>query len=262
MHRSRSAALAAALLSAAILAACEKGVEANLITDAELNADIAATSGDALALSVSTMTGNESTASLSTTGAPPSNLVSNSITFERSRTCYDADGVEVPDCNPRSTVRTIVTHVQLDGSRSGSNFDGSKTWFGGVHRVADDSLTRVFDGPTETQRVHNAVAMAHDTASWDHVEKSKFMSVVSHDSVRAVTFGIPRTDNPFPISGSIVRLDSVHAIHTKGDRTETRDVVRRVEITFPADANGDVAIKVGATVCTLNLLSRKTKDCS
>src|SRR5689334_7879206 len=135
MHRSRSAALAAALLSAITLASCEKGVEANLITDAEVNADIAATSGDALATSVSVLTANEATASLSTTGAP-SNIVAGSVTYERSRTCYDADGAEVPNCSPRATVRTIVTHVQFDGTRSGSNDDGSKTWSGGIHRVA------------------------------------------------------------------------------------------------------------------------------
>jgi hypothetical protein len=82
------------------------------------------------------------------------------------------------------------------------------------------------------------------------------------DSVKAVTFALPRSTNPWPISGSIVRTDTVHVTLTKGSTTETRDVTRRVVITFPADAQGNVQITINAKACNLNLVTRRVTNCT
>src|SRR6266567_4407772 len=68
-----------------------------LLTDATVTADVATSSGDALASAVQTMTANETQASLPY-------VVSNSVTPAldevRSRTCYDANGAVVANCSP------------------------------------------------------------------------------------------------------------------------------------------------------------------
>ncbi|HEX7938277.1 MAG TPA: hypothetical protein VF483_04745, partial [Gemmatimonadaceae bacterium] len=219
--------------------------------------------GDAIALAVTNMAANESAASLS--GAQVvagANVTDNSISYSRSRKCYDVNGDPVVGCSPLSSVITIVTHVQLDGSRTGANDDATKTWAGGVHRVSDDSLTRVFTNGTETQRIHNDNAMAHDTTNFTSADRTRFFAEGARDSVKAVTFNVPRSVNPFPVSGSIVRTDTVHVVLTKGGRTETRDVMRRVEVTFPPDAQGNVQLKVNASTCNLNLVTHKVTSCT
>jgi len=262
MNRSRTTTFAAVVFVAATLAACDNNTKPSLVSDAEINADIAATAGDALALSVANMAANESYSSLS--GSPPpsgSNLSDGSITYSRTRTCYDGSGTVLASCQPLSAVRTIVTHVQLDGNRSGTR-DDNVTFSGAVHRTSDDSLTRVFVSTTETQRVHNDRAVAHDTATFTGSDRSRFVSEAARDSVKGVTFNVPRSSNPFPVAGSIVRLDTVHVIVTKGTETADRTVVRRVEVTFPADNQGNVVLKVNATTCNLNLVTGKVSGCA
>ena len=263
MNRRTWTAYAAAGVLAATLAACDKSNAPALLNDTEINADVAATAGDAMALAVDNMTANEAGASLSSVQAPPgSNVMDNSITYSRSRKCYDEIGDPVAGCSPMSSVRTIVTHVLLDGSRSGSNDQGSVLWTGAVHRVSDDSLTRVFVSATETQRVHNDVGMAHDTTTFTGNGTSRFFSEAALDSVKAVTFNLPRTENPFPVSGSIVRVDSVHVIFTRDNRTEERNVTRRIEVVFPPDAQGNVQLHINSSTCNLNLVTHKVTACS
>jgi hypothetical protein len=151
--------------------------------------------------------------------------------------------------------------VQLDASRSGESDDGLKSWSGGLHHSAHDSLTRVFVASDETQRVHNGVASANDTTSITAPEKAFFFAVAASDSVKAVTFNLPRSENPWPASGSIVRNATVHVIVTKGSETESRHVTRRIEVTFPADNQANVPLKINATTCNLNLVTHRVTGC-
>src|SRR5262249_27260054 len=127
--------------------------------------DIAASSGDAIASGVETMAANEDAATMPSSGVE---AAAPNLSFSRLRTCYDGTGTVVPNCSPMSSVRKIITHVSVDGSRSGSvSVTGGNTtsWSGAVHRVADDTITRNFNGSTEQSRTHDAVGMAHDTTS-------------------------------------------------------------------------------------------------
>ena len=59
-----------------------------------------------------------------------------------------------------------------------------------------------------------------------------------------------------------MRVDSIHATFTKGSLSESRDVVRTVEVDFPADAQGNVVLKVNGKTCNLNLVHHKVTACS
>jgi len=59
-----------------------------------------------------------------------------------------------------------------------------------------------------------------------------------------------------------VRNVAVHVIVTKGAQTDTRDVTKRIEVTFPADAQGNVQLTINATTCNLNLVTHKVTNCN
>jgi len=262
------------------LAACGEAVTsthlASLASDSTVTKDVATSAGDAIATHVQTMVANETAAALpgsampfgfdgsSSGGGSPMN---NSLTFNRTRTCYDAAGAVVAGCRPESSVRKIVTLVTMDGSRSGSSSTTggeSKTFLGAVHRISHDTLVRNFDSsdpPVEKSRTHSDVAVAHDTTLFTEGANSRNMTEASHDNVNAVTWNLPRNLNPFPVSGSIVRLDSVHVVVTKDSKTETKDLVRTVEVDFPADSQGNVVLKIDGKTCTLNLVTHAVANC-
>lgn len=261
---------------------------ASLAADSTVTKDVASSAGDAIATHVESMVANESAAALPGSAMPfgfesssagglggsggtangegggPNN---NALTFNRTRTCYDAAGAVVAGCRPESSVRKIVTLVTMDGSRSGSSGTTggeSKTWLGAVHRVSNDTLVRNFDTsnpPVEKSRTHSAVAVAHDTTLFSEGANSRNMTEASHDNVNAVTWNLPRNLNPFPVSGSIVRLDTVHAVVTRDSKTETKDLVRMVEVDFPADSQGNVVLKIDGKTCTLNLVTHAVANC-
>ena len=269
------------------LAACGGDIAtsalASLAVDSTVTKDVANSAGDAIATHVESMVANESAAALpgsampygfesSSTGGGTANGEgggpnNNALTFNRTRTCYDAAGAVVAGCRPESSVRKIVTLVTTDGSRSGSSGTTggeTKTWLGAVHRTSNDTLVRNFDTsvpPVEKSRTHSAVSVGHDTTLFSEGANSRNMTEASHDNVNAVTWNLPRNLNPFPISGSIVRLDSVHVVVTKDSKTETKDLVRTVEVDFPADSQGNVVLKIDGKTCTLNLVTHAVANC-
>lgn len=254
----------AALLAVAAVASCESSTAApaQLLSDDAVNDVVATSSGDAIVLSLETMLGNASTTSL------PSLVMADAtdagtVTFVRTRTCYDANDVVDADCAPVASIRRIVTHVTLDGSRSRTDTIGTRirSFTGALHRVADDELTRQFNGTTETSRTHNGVATARDTTTFSEGGVSRTATESALDSVKAVKWNLPRASNPWPVSGSIVRRDSVKVTVTRDGTTETRDVVRVVTVTFPPDSQGNVVLTINALTCNLNLVTRKVTGC-
>ena len=213
------------------------------------------------------MVANEATDALTTAGVASTGPIANTLTYSRTRTCYDGSGAVVAGCSPLSSVRKVVTHVTVDGSRSGtsSTTGGTSTaWSGAVHRVADDTVTRTFNTaapPAEVSRTHSGVAVGHDSTSFTGDAVSRAVAEAAHDSAKAVKWNLPKSSNPFPVSGSIVRVDSVHATFTKGTVTESRNVVRTVEVDFPADAQGNVVLKINGKTCNLNLVTHTVSNC-
>jgi hypothetical protein len=251
------------LAVAALAGACESSTDVALINDATITADVAASAGDAIALAVSNMVANEAAATLSSLVAPStSSLVANSLAYTRNRVCLDANGVVVVACSPVTSVRKIATRVTMDGTRSGSNADNTKTWTGAVHRVSNDTVTRVFNGLTETSRVHADVSTGNDTTTFAEGTMSRKVVEAALDSVKQVTWNVPRSTNPWPVSGSMVRRANVKITVTRADKTETRDVLRTITVTFPPDAQGNVVLTINGKTCNLNLVTHAVTACT
>lgn len=253
------------MLAALTTAACADATSttSSLLDEKQVTADIAASSGEAIAASIESMLGNEAAGSLSYVSGEP-DATANAMTVNRTRTCFDANGAVVANCSPISSVRKIATHVTIDGDRTGThNTEGGATvtWTGAVHRVLHDTVTRNFNGSTETSRTHTAVGTGNDTTTFTDGTVTRKANEAAVDSVRAVTWNLPRSNNPWPVSGSIVRRASGNIAITKGDRSESRSFSRRVQVTFPADAQGNVVLQINDKTCNLNLVTRRVTNC-
>lgn len=254
-------------VAVAVLAACGESTTPSLLNDDTITDDIASSSGDAIASSIAAMMVNEGDASLPGSTSNVASLTSNSLTYDRTRVCYDANGAVVQGCSPISSVRKVATHVEIDGTRSGSHTTRRGTtasWTGIVHRVWDDTVTRNFNTaqpPVETSRTHGGVMAGSDTTTVSEGDFTRQVAETSRDTIKAVTWNLPRSSNPFPVSGAIVRVDSVHITVTKGSRTETREVVRKLQVDFPADAQGNVVLKINDKTCNLNLVTHVVSNC-
>ena len=259
------------IAAAAVVAAssCTDSTQPVLFDEADVTADIAASAGEAIASAITVMIANEAATSLAIAashhgGHGPG---THSVDVQRTRVCYDAADAVVVACIPLASVRRIVTHAEMDGSRSDTRVNGrgeTVTWSGAVHRVMDDTLTRVFntaDPPAETSRTHSGVASVNDTTTFSSGTVSRTAREAATDSVLAVTWNLPRASNPWPVSGSVVRRTAVSVVITDGDRTETRDISRRIQVTFPADAQGNVVLQVNDMTCQLNLATRHVTNC-
>lgn len=258
-----SCAMAIAVLG---LTACESTTP-SLFDDATVTADLAASAGDAIAAALESMAANEAGVALSSVISNDGSPVAPAVTYTRTRTCYDANNAVVSGCTPINSVRKVITHVEVEGDRSGSRTTPSgstATWSGVVHRVSDDTLTRTFTAtqpPVEVSRTHSDLTTVRDTTNFSEGEFTRNVSEAATDTIRAVTWNLPRSQNPFPVSGYIVRVVAAKVTLTRGARTETREIARIVRVNFPPDAQGNVVLTVNNKTCNLNLVTRVVSNC-
>lgn len=265
--RSLTGALATAIVLA--VSACDSATDPNtIISESELDQDIAAASGEAVANDVADLIGSEQFAGLpnaSTTfdlfGGPPG------VTVNRTRTCYD-DNVVQQACDAATTDSVVLT-MSKDGSftRSHTGPRGTETFTAAVHE--DRTLTISGLSGTETSRVHNGTGTGNDTTEFEGAFENgtltRHVAESSSDSIRQVTFTVPRAAGaPWPVSGSIVRNVAgeieVTASGPNGERNETRSYTRRIVVTFDGDETA--VITINSRTCTLNLGTRRITGCS
>ena len=255
----------ATFVAAAFFAGCDT-TDPSIFQDDAVSEDIAAVAGEAMAASIADMIGNESAAAMPmvvSADAPSANAV----TVGRSRTCYDASDAVLANCLPIASVRRIVTNLTIDGTRSDTRTTARGTeasWTGNVHRVVADTMRRVFNTaqpPAEVSRTHSGFTTGNDTTTFTEGDFTRKASELVRDTVKALRFDLPRSTNPWPAAGSIVRVTSVTATVSKGSVSETRSFTRRVTVTFPADAQGNVVLTVNQMTCNLNLVTRRVTNC-
>ena len=253
-----------AAASVVLFAACSKDTTSpSLIDQSTLTTDVASNAGDAVALDVATMTGNETSAALAAY-APGTAIgglrfdvvASDSVTWARTRTCFDSTGTSVT-CGT-SAVRTIVTHVTFAGYVNDTAENGA-VFTGAFGRTADDTLTRNFTGSTEVSRTHDGVSAGTDTTSFVGPNVTRTYEEAGTDSVDAVVFNVPRSSFPYPASGTIIRNVAAQATFKNATETQTTDIAKRVEVDF----NGTIVatLKIDNKTCDLNLLTHRVTNC-
>jgi hypothetical protein len=242
----KSTRLIGALAAVAGLAACTDVNAPSDLTDTQIEADLAASSGDAIATDIGQAILNEGIFA----GAPVMNAAgmvedTSSLNVERSRTCYDAQNAVV-QCGPGAVSMRVATSI--NGTVQRANFTGA------IHRTRDMTITGL--GPNSTTRTHNGAGTSNDTTSFTGTRGTRHAEESASDTVASLVFQLPHASNPWPVSGRIIRnVDATITLTRPDNTTVTRTLDRRVVVTFPADAQGNVAIAVGDLSCTLNLVT-------
>ncbi len=253
MPQYRYSFVALAVAAAAITACSDSTAPAtDDVTDTSLATDLAASAGDAIATGVSDMIANEQFGGASADVAMDATASGNdNLTRVRTRTCFDAAG-NVVSCGQGLTASALI-ELQVDGSRTGENFTAI------VHRQARDSVSGI--GSESTSRTHDGYGSSRDTATFTHDLTTRTAAIAASDSVLKLVFDLPHANNPWPVSGQIIRNVDATFTMTRG-ATKTRTISRRAVVTFPADAQGNVPIEVGTLSCTLNLVTHKVTGCT
>ncbi len=261
LHRRLSSVFAAVAVVA--LTSCDTtNPVTQLLDDATITNDVAASAGDAMATHVETMVGNETSGSFSGLMAGDVIGAANATSTNRTTACFDAAGAVVTNCQPISSVRRIVSQVTLNGTRTRTDTINTRvrSFSGALHRVVVDTVTRNFTGATETSRSHSGLSTANDTTTFTESDVTRVATETAVDSVKAVTFSVPRS--AYPVSGSMVRVVTGKVTLTKGTKTESRQISRTITVTFPPDAQGNVSLTVNGKTCSLNLVTHKVSSCT
>jgi hypothetical protein len=212
----RTPSLAAAAAAAALaLAACDDtGTEISTGDDI-LNDDVAALAADAVQEDLEVMN-----ALLPVMGVAYAPVAYDVLDYPRSRTVmfYDADGEEQPAFDPLTTA-SIHTTLDISGEASGQDFEWS------LDRTRDMWVTGL-EGE-ETQRTWNGTgADDRSRARLVEGEVSRTYDMTGTLLVEDVVRGVPRADNPWPLSGTITRDLTIEVTNgPNGDETITRLVV-------------------------------------
>ena len=258
MRSFRLSLIAAALL---VGACSDSNSPLPVISDEQLAADIASAVGDAMANDFNELLQNELFAGLgpapraSAAGIP-------GVTVTRSRVCYAANVVQGA-CDA-TTTDSIVLTVAMNGSYSRSNptVHGEETMSAAVHRARTITIRNLFGA--EQFRNHNGGGTSADTISFagtvDGATRSRVMTVAAIDSVDNIVFHLPHASNPWPVSGSLVRNVSGKVTVT-GPNAGERLFENRIQVDFPADAQGNVTLDIDGTICLLNLTTRVVSGC-
>jgi len=119
---------------------------------------------------------------------------------------------------------------------------------------ADTASMVVTHGPP-VLHTWNGAGIAHDSSSYAVNNVTRIFAYTAADTADALTFTMPRTDNPYPTSGSFSRNLTIHVTAGAFDKT----VTRVAKVTF--DGSATAVLQVGALTCSLDLVTGVVSGC-
>lgn len=284
----RVATVAAAVL---LLAACGDGTapaDADVLPNAQITADVAATTGDEVARDVEELLAGEALA-----GAEPWAHVAGAapeVSLQRignQRACaYDAASGR-HTCPVFTVEGMTMTHSYaiLDASnRPMERYSASLTAAMNFRRTVDGTLNGTRGGAPwsvtrhhardytvsglageETTRTWNGTGSSADTSSHGGERGARTYIATGTHVTTNVVFAVPRSANRWPRSGTIERTVSGSATVTPaGGTAQTRPFARTVRVTFDGDATAQLVVTGanGTATCTLDLATRQVSGCA
>jgi len=273
MPKSPSFQLAAAVALVASLSACggdSTAPSSAESTDAQIAADIATASGEAVAADVADLAAGESLTGSSGSVASPDGLslavgsnpnacphdpatnrhvcarsTAGNVSVTRSYQFLDADGNVMASYDPQLTA-SIDFLFQIDGTRTGKNHTAS------FHRERHSVVSGL--AGSETERTWNGTGGAADTSAHTAPRGTRQYAMSATETTTNLVMKLPRAENPYPASGTIVR-DVQATVVRDGANAVTKQLSRRVEVTF--DGTKTARLTVGTLACSLDLDTRE-----
>lgn len=276
----RNHALTAAALLMTVGACSTDMAGPPALDDAQINADIASTSGEAVASQVAGFgdnvaaagsfsmispsynvnIGSGSKASLngiSPTCAYASGRYTCSATTEqglsvtRSFAFYDANGTTVQTWDP-AVVESVNFQAQMDG-----DFSQGLVWMASVHRTADLTVSGLIS--SAPQRTWNGTGTGNESIS--HIGLDGIRSLSGTSSLTVTNVVMPGKDatSQIPLSGTIA-IDVDYTASLQGATgSVSKEVTRHVAVTF--DGTNAPALQIGSLHCVVHLDIHSVDSC-
>jgi len=272
---------AAALLMTVGAVACSTDMAGPpALDDAQINADIAATSGEAVASQVAGFGDNVAAAGSFSMISPSYNVnigsgskaslngISPTCTYASGRyTCsatteqglsvtrsfafYDANGTTVQTWDP-AVVESVNFQAQMDG-----DFSQGLVWMASVHRTADLTVSGLIS--SAPQRTWNGTGTGNESIS--HIGLDGIRSLSGTSSLTVTNVVMPGKDatSQIPLSGTIA-IDVDYTASLQGATgSVSKEVTRHVAVTF--DGTNAPALQIGSLHCVVHLDIHSVDSC-
>ena len=280
--KSRNSRLAvAALLLTVGAVACTTDLTAPpSLDDTQIDADIAATSGDAVASQITSFNDNVAAAGSFSMIAPSFNVgvgngskpsmdgisptcsyasgryscsatTERGLTVTRSFAFYNGQGQTVQNWDP-AVVESVNFQAQVDG-----DFSKDFVWNVSIHRTANLTVSGLISHAP--QRLWNGTGSGNDAIS--HVGLDGIRSLSGTSSVTVTNVLMPGKDaaSQIPLSGSI-GIDVQYTASLQGATgSVNKEVTRHVAVTF--DGTNSPALQIGSLHCLLHLDTHSVDSC-
>ena len=248
-----------------VATACSDSTAANSnVSDNEATVDLAITAGDAIATDVGLLVGGEADGMMFTAAAPHGDATlagtvgcsivdsrrvftgttDGGLTVTRSFAFYDATGAIQSAFDPTTTA-SINFQMSLSGTITRPHVTATLT--------RERNMTLSGLAGAETQRTWNGTGAGTENSTATGDRGTRTYVGTSKDTTTNVVFLMPRSEHPFPESGTIVhRVDATATF--EGAQSGSRTISRRAVVTFNGTAI--VPLQVGNRSCTLNLTTK------
>ena len=279
--RNQMRAAAAVFMMVGAVACSSDVLSPPTLDDAQITADVAASSGDAIASQITGFNDNVAAAgSFSTMVAPSFDVkvgsgsqpsfagISPSCTYDagryscavttenglsvtRSFAFYNAQGQTVQTWDP-----TVVESVNFQATVDGT-FSKDFVWNASVHRTADLTVSGLISHAP--QRIWNGTGTGDDQIS--HVGLDGIRTLAGTSTVTVTNVTMPGKDaaSQIPLSGSI-KLDVQYTASLQGaGGTVSKQVNTSVTVTF--DGTNTPALQIGSLHCVLHLDTHSVDSC-
>jgi len=210
-HRIRTVILALSLLA---LAACSETVGPSSALDESVTLDVAMIAADAAIDEFSDM------ALLFGGGAlgSPMEMATHERSGTHTATFFDADGIEQ---DARDPLTTASVHLVIEATHEFSR----NSWSGTGTRSRDMLITGL-EGEETTRTVNGTGSGTVDRSQHTDEDGTRTHDMTSTSVIKDVVHPVPRTDEAWPVSGTITRDVTVNIVNgPNGDVSETRHVV-------------------------------------
>jgi hypothetical protein len=271
---------AAVLMSVGAVACSTDLTGPATLSDAQIDSDIASTSGDAVASQVTSFGDNVAAAgsfsmvapsyslSVGNGSRPAANGISPTCSYTagryscsatteqglsvtRSFAFYDANGGTVQTFDP-AVVESANFQAQIDG-----DFSKDLVWTLSIHRTANMTVSGLISHAP--QRIWNGGGTGNDAVT--HIGLDGVRSLSGTSSVTATNVVMPGKDatSQIPLSG-VIAVDVDYTASLQGATgSASKEVTRHVAVTF--DGTNTPALQIGSLNCVLHLDTHSVDSC-
>ncbi|HUO52668.1 MAG TPA: hypothetical protein VMT93_09120 [Gemmatimonadaceae bacterium] len=151
------------------------------------------------------------------------------------------------------TLTDSVNHYWTVNGSFNPPADTGKTFT--VHDTSAATMTVLRPEGSQPRHSWTGAGNRHESVDWSEQDGARNFTHTGRDTVAAVLFQMPRSSNPYPLSGSIIR--NVNETFTGPNVTVSR--TRRIVVTF--NGSSTAQLQDGTVVCDLDLTTGNVSNC-